>query len=140
MVALQALLPPWGAVICAESAHIHQDEGGAPERVAHTKLYTVPAPDGRPQVHLARWPLHGAIQRWPLEGVAPFDTVHDVKATSDHIVFSDLPFATGPEAVGFGTRTQPNADVTRLTIVAKADLAATAPGEPVPVTQASGDR
>ncbi len=47
VVALQAMLPPWGAVICAESAHIHQDEGGAPERVGRTKLYPVPTPDGK---------------------------------------------------------------------------------------------
>jgi carotenoid cleavage dioxygenase-like enzyme len=91
----------------------------------------VPSPDGRPQVHLARWPLDGPIERWELEGVEPFDTIHDVKATRDHIVFADLPFATGPEAVGLGARTAPNADVTHLTIVAKADLRATPRGRTV---------
>ena len=93
----------------------------------------VPAPDGTTQVHLARWGLDGEMERWPLRGVVPFDTIHDVKCTRDHVVFADLPFATGPEAVGFGERTTPNADVTHLTIVAKADLRATPPGRPVPV-------
>ena len=92
----------------------------------------VPSPDGGTQVHVARWTLDGPVQRWPLSGVEPFDTIHDVKVTEHHVVFADQPFATGPEAVGHGERTVPNADVTKLTIVAKADLAATEPGTPVP--------
>lgn len=47
VVALQALLPKWGAVVCAEGAHIATDEGGAPERVAAIKLLTVPTADGK---------------------------------------------------------------------------------------------
>ncbi|MFJ9695349.1 threonine aldolase family protein [Kitasatospora sp. NPDC101183] len=47
VVALQALLPRWGAVVCAESAHIHVDEGGAPEKMGGIKLHTVPTPDGK---------------------------------------------------------------------------------------------
>ncbi|WP_285724227.1 threonine aldolase family protein [Psychromicrobium xiongbiense] len=47
VVALQALLPRWGAVICASTAHIAVDEGGAPERVAGIKLLPVPTPDGK---------------------------------------------------------------------------------------------
>ncbi len=47
VVALQALLPRWGAVVCAETAHIHTDEGGAPERMGSIKLLTVPTPDGK---------------------------------------------------------------------------------------------
>lgn len=45
--ALQALTDRWGAVICAETAHIHCDEGGAPEQIAGLKLHTVPTPDGK---------------------------------------------------------------------------------------------
>jgi threonine aldolase len=59
VVALQALLPAWGAVICAESAHIHHDEGGAPERIAHTKLFTVPTPDGKLTPALIDRQAHG---------------------------------------------------------------------------------
>ncbi len=47
VTALQALADRWGAVVCAESAHINVDEGGAPERMAGLKLLTVPTPDGK---------------------------------------------------------------------------------------------
>ena len=47
VLALQSVLPPWGAVICSSDAHIHTDENGAPERVAGIKLLPVPAPDGK---------------------------------------------------------------------------------------------
>ncbi|HET8589776.1 MAG TPA: beta-eliminating lyase-related protein [Nakamurella sp.] len=47
VVGLQAMVPRWGAVICAETAHINTDENGAPERVAALKLLTVPAPGGK---------------------------------------------------------------------------------------------
>lgn len=47
VLALQSMLPPWGGVVCTETAHINTDENGAPERVAGIKLLTVPTPDGR---------------------------------------------------------------------------------------------
>jgi threonine aldolase len=47
VVALQALTRRWEAVICTETAHIHSDEGGAPEKMAGLKLLTVPTPDGK---------------------------------------------------------------------------------------------
>lgn len=47
VVGLQSMLPRWGAVIAAKTAHINVDEGGAPERVAGIKLLTVPSPDGK---------------------------------------------------------------------------------------------
>jgi threonine aldolase len=47
VVALQAMLNRWEAVVCAESAHINVDECGAPEKVAGIKLLTVPAWDGK---------------------------------------------------------------------------------------------
>jgi threonine aldolase len=47
VVALQAVTDRWGAVICADSAHINVDEGGAPERMGGLKLLTVPTPDGK---------------------------------------------------------------------------------------------
>ena len=47
VTALQAMVPRWGAVVCAKSAHINVDEGGAPERVGGLKLYSVPTPDGK---------------------------------------------------------------------------------------------
>ena len=47
VLSLQAVLPPWGAVVCTTDAHIHTDENGAPERVAGIKLLPVPAPEGK---------------------------------------------------------------------------------------------
>ncbi len=47
VVGLQALLPRWGAVVCAQTAHIHCDENGAPERMGGMKLLPVPTPDGK---------------------------------------------------------------------------------------------
>lgn len=47
VVALQAVTDRWGAVVCAESAHINTDECAAPEKVAGLKLLTVPTPDGK---------------------------------------------------------------------------------------------
>ncbi|HYO05053.1 MAG TPA: low specificity L-threonine aldolase [Mycobacterium sp.] len=47
VVALTSVLPRWGAVVAAATAHIHTDEGGAPERVSGLKLLPVPTPDGK---------------------------------------------------------------------------------------------
>ena len=47
VIALQSAVKRWEAVICVESAHIHMDEGGAPEKMGGLKLWTVPSPDGK---------------------------------------------------------------------------------------------
>jgi threonine aldolase len=47
VVGLKSMTEPWSGVICAESAHINMDEGGAPERVAGLKLLPVATPDGK---------------------------------------------------------------------------------------------
>jgi threonine aldolase len=47
VVGLLSMLPRWGAVICARTAHVHADEGGAPEKVAGIKLLPIPAADGK---------------------------------------------------------------------------------------------
>jgi threonine aldolase len=47
VTALTSLLPRWGAVVAASTAHINTDEGGAPERMTGLKLLTVPTPDGK---------------------------------------------------------------------------------------------
>ncbi len=44
---LLGMLPRWGAVVCAQTAHINVDEGGAPEKVAGLKLYPIATPDGK---------------------------------------------------------------------------------------------
>jgi threonine aldolase len=50
---LRALLKPWQGVICAETAHLNVDEGGAPEVLAGMKLLTVATPDGKLTPELA---------------------------------------------------------------------------------------
>ena len=47
VVGLQSMLPRWGAVVTAATAHINVDEGGAPEKVGGLKLLTVPTDDGK---------------------------------------------------------------------------------------------
>jgi threonine aldolase len=47
VLALTAAMPRWGAVIATNSAHIHTDEGSAPERVSGLKLLTAPAVEGK---------------------------------------------------------------------------------------------
>ncbi|MDY0910278.1 low specificity L-threonine aldolase [Microbacterium sp. CFBP9034] len=47
VVGLQSMLPRWGAVIAASTAHINVDEGGAPERVGGIKILNVPTDDGK---------------------------------------------------------------------------------------------
>lgn len=47
VVSLQGVLPRWGAVVCAYTAHINVDEGGAPERLGGLKLYSVHTTDGK---------------------------------------------------------------------------------------------
>ena len=47
VLSLQSLLPRWGAVVCASTAHINMDENGAPERIGGIKLLQVPTVDGK---------------------------------------------------------------------------------------------
>jgi threonine aldolase len=47
VAALSAMVPAWGAVICAQSAHINVDESSAPERFIGCRLVDVPTPDGK---------------------------------------------------------------------------------------------
>jgi threonine aldolase len=47
VLCLRAGCRPWEAAICAETAHMHVDECGAPEAIAGVKLLAVAAPDGK---------------------------------------------------------------------------------------------
>src|SRR5207247_1784880 len=47
VLAVQAMARPHQAVICPETAHLHVDECGAPERIAGVKLLPVATPDGK---------------------------------------------------------------------------------------------
>ena len=59
VVALQALTKPFNAIICADTAHIHVDECGAPEKHTGCKLLTVETPDGKLTPQLIEKHLHG---------------------------------------------------------------------------------
>lgn len=87
------------------------------------------------ETHLARWDLHGPIRRWLIEGMSPFDSIHDVKVSENHVVISDLPFQIEPGAMRGEPRQLRNQDHTKLWIVAKADLESTPEGGSVPATE-----
>ncbi|WP_425586566.1 threonine aldolase family protein [Streptomyces ziwulingensis] len=47
IIALEAVTHRWGAVVCSQQAHLHGDEGGAPEHMAGVKLLTFSSEDGK---------------------------------------------------------------------------------------------
>lgn len=47
VLSLRAACQPWQGAICAETAHLNVDEGGAPEAMAGVKLLTVAAEHGK---------------------------------------------------------------------------------------------
>jgi threonine aldolase len=47
VLSVRAACRPWQGVICADTAHLNVDEGGAPEHVAGVKLLTVAAEHGK---------------------------------------------------------------------------------------------
>ncbi len=58
-VGLRAMAPPWGAVLCAATAHIHVDECGGPEFFTGCKLLAIPTPDGKLTPTLLRGAIRG---------------------------------------------------------------------------------
>jgi len=58
VVALSSIMRQWEAVICTSTAHVHMDEGGAPEKVAGIKLWTVPGVQGKLTPDLIRSAAH----------------------------------------------------------------------------------
>jgi threonine aldolase len=59
VLSLASLTRSFHAVICAETAHIHVDECGAPEKFTHCKLLPVATPDGKLTVENVSRHLHG---------------------------------------------------------------------------------
>jgi threonine aldolase len=58
VVGLASILRASDAVVCADSAHIHVDEAGAPERLAGCKVLPVPTVDGKLRPDDIRAHLH----------------------------------------------------------------------------------
>ncbi|MBD8012285.1 low specificity L-threonine aldolase [Microbacterium sp. Re1] len=91
---LQAMLPRWGAVISASTAHINVDEGGAPERIGGFKLLTVPTDDGKLTPELVdreAWGWGDEHRAQPLvvsitqsTELGTLYTVDEIKALADH--------------------------------------------------------
>jgi len=59
IMSLAMLTERWDAVICAETAHIHVDECGAPEKLVGVKTLTVETPDGKLTPALVDRRAHG---------------------------------------------------------------------------------
>ncbi|AUN38715.1 threonine aldolase [Tsukamurella tyrosinosolvens] len=66
VVALSAVSDRWSAVVCADTGHIHVDEGGAPEKLAGLKLFVVPTVEGKltPEAITAAVPDRAGDVHW----------------------------------------------------------------------------
>ncbi|MEZ5183039.1 MAG: carotenoid oxygenase family protein [Acidimicrobiales bacterium] len=112
--------------LCAVAAHPAPD---LDERALWFVNYSQVALPGDPkETWIARWGLDGPIRRWRIEGMSPFDSIHDIKATANHLVFTDLPFVVEPGTFTGAPREQRNQEHTTMWIVAKDDLHRTPPG------------
>jgi threonine aldolase len=95
VVGLQSMLPRWGAVISASTAHINVDEAGAPERVAGIKLLPVPTDDGKLTPELIdreAWGWGDEHRAQPLvvsltqsTELGTLYTVDELRAIADHV-------------------------------------------------------
>lgn len=120
--ALPGVLEP----LCAVAAHPAADDD---ERTLYFVNYTqVSPPDVAAETYLARWRLDGPVERWRVAGMSPFDSIHDVKVTEHHVVFTDLPFVFEPETLRGAARTRRGQTDTTLWIVAKDELRSVTPG------------
>jgi threonine aldolase len=59
VLSLQAMTQPFNSVICSDTAHIHVDECGAPERFTGCKLLFCPTLDGKLRIPDIARHLHG---------------------------------------------------------------------------------
>ncbi|MEE2569691.1 low specificity L-threonine aldolase [Pseudarthrobacter sp. J64] len=95
VLSLQSLLPRWGAVICATTAHINVDENGAPERIGGIKLLAVPTPNGKLTPELIDQEAWGwgdehraqplAVSITQTTEVGTCYTPEEVRALADHV-------------------------------------------------------
>ncbi|GDX32660.1 threonine aldolase [Actinomycetes bacterium] len=68
VVGLQSLMRTWDAVICASSAHINVDEGGAPEKLLGSKIIDLQTPNGKltpEQINSVEWRAGDVHQSQP---------------------------------------------------------------------------
>lgn len=94
VVGLQSMLPRWGAVLAAGTAHINVDEGGAPEKVGGFKIITIPTSDGKltpDLVDTEAWGFGDEHRSQPAvvsitqsTELGTLYTVEEIKAVADH--------------------------------------------------------
>src|ERR1043166_7339727 len=58
VLGLKAITKSYHAVICADTAHVHFDECGAPEKYTGCKLLLLPTPDGKLRIEQIKPLLH----------------------------------------------------------------------------------
>ncbi len=95
VTALTSVLPRWGAVIATTTAHVHTDEGGAPERISGLKLFVVPTPDGKLTPELIDQEAWGwgdehraqplAVSITQTTELGTLYSVSEVRAIADHV-------------------------------------------------------
>ncbi len=59
VLSIDAMCRSHHAVVCADTAHIHVDECGAPQRIVGCKLLTIATPNGKLTPELVKTQLHG---------------------------------------------------------------------------------
>src|SRR5215218_6451611 len=59
VLGLKAITQSHHAIFCGDSAHVHVDECGAPEKFTGCKLVTIPTPDGKLRIEQIQPLLHG---------------------------------------------------------------------------------
>jgi threonine aldolase len=59
VLGLSSLTRPFHAIVCANTAHIHVDECGAPEKFCNCKLLALPTADGKLTIESIKSVLHG---------------------------------------------------------------------------------
>lgn len=92
-VALQAVTRSYHSILCAETAHIHVDECGAPGRMTGCAFVTMPTPDGKLTPELIRPHLHNfgvchhsqpkAVYISQVSELGTVYTIDEVKAIAD---------------------------------------------------------
>ncbi len=119
--------------LCAVAAHPAADLEASTLYFVNYAQVSAPGVPG--ETHLARWRGEGPVDRWRVEGMSDFDSIHDVKVTEHHVVFADLPFVIEPGMWRGDPRTRRIQEHTSVWIVAKRDLDAVAPGGAVRATE-----
>jgi threonine aldolase len=59
VLGLSNITKPWNSIITASTAHLQEDECGAPEKFTGCKVLTVETPDGKVTVELLKQHMHG---------------------------------------------------------------------------------